>query len=332
MKAEKKIKFTEENLQAIASKLRRIDKWINYIELAKKNQPRIFLLIALISVPLFLISFLPFIPIDSQQLANSYVIFWFLMAGIGFILINLHDHLLQVRADTYAEFVLVSLNSEGSESQSYVPKFCLYLRPFSSTGKFAMRKSYHRPWLALGGAGVQGLRGRHRGLEFETWLEKTIGEEYPLISLGEPLEHHGAGRVSVDDWEQAVIKLMKATKIIFLVPWISPGTRWEISEILSNESLTKKTIFIFPPEKIKDVHNNFGFLPVYEEITSIFYSLNKSIPEYSEKGACFSFKKDKSVRETAQITMRFMFGYHIDDILNRKKKNEIEKGSGVRPA
>ncbi len=120
--------------------------------------------------------------------------------------------------------------------------FCLYLRPFASTD--ALETYIAQPIL---GGGRSGMVATER-LEFETQLERAARSIGPLVALGQPLEHEGAGRIRVrdDEWQDAIHVLMDAARLIVLLPAAQPGTLWEVRELLARGHIGK-TVIIDPP-------------------------------------------------------------------------------------
>ncbi len=107
-----------------------------------------------------------------------------------------------------------------------VEGFCLYLRTFGVTGK-----------LIVG------------GVDIETVVASALTQYVPVIALGSPGEHFGAGRVETRDeeWKTDIVKLMRRSKLIMVIPSHRPGTLWEMSK-LKQASWLEKTVFVMPPE------------------------------------------------------------------------------------
>jgi hypothetical protein len=116
----------------------------------------------------------------------------------------------------------------GAEAEAY----SLYLRPFAVTGVLEVDVSDR--W--------------DEKVELESVLAEALWPLGPVVALGQPGEHLGAGRIAVDEeeWRQAVEKLMRQAQRILLIPSNRPGTLWEIQRILDLELLSR-TIFVMPP-------------------------------------------------------------------------------------
>lgn len=127
------------------------------------------------------------------------------------------------------------------------PRFTLYLRPFASTDAFSKTQVQLMP---------SGLRAGSRGVllpperfELEAQLARAVEPIGPLVALGAPLEHFGAGRVQVgdDEWQEAVAQLLLAAELIVLLPSSRKGTLWEISKILTAD-VVARTVVVDPPD------------------------------------------------------------------------------------
>ncbi|WP_257081593.1 hypothetical protein [Methyloversatilis sp. XJ19-49] len=81
-------------------------------------------------------------------------------------------------------------------------------------------------------------------------LASTLGTRGILVSVGDRLDTHLGGggmiRVPDDEWQSKVADLMARATNIFVMPWPTPGTLWEVKEIL-DRGLLAKTIFLMPP-------------------------------------------------------------------------------------
>ncbi len=118
------------------------------------------------------------------------------------------------------------------------PRFSLYLRTFGVTGNLPLEQSSEAERLLFG----------QPHLDFERLLAHAAESDAPLVALGKPEEHVGAGRILTDDatWEQKILRLAEHAVNIFVIPSSRPGTAWEIDMIVCN-GLWSKTVFLMPP-------------------------------------------------------------------------------------
>jgi hypothetical protein len=148
--------------------------------------------------------------------------------------------------DLFAADVMASLrNGEPT------PVYTLYLRPFLTTGEFRQTSTLE----ILKRANING-GGFEDPLAFASELEAVVAaaveDSAPLIGLGNPFEHAGAGRIRVadDEWQAAVALLATHARLIVLSPSVRPGTRWEVSHVLERQLLPRTVVVNLPTKKI----------------------------------------------------------------------------------
>lgn len=147
----------------------------------------------------------------------------------------------QRRRDRRAAMLLARLlDAPGSDP---IPPYVIYLRPFSTTGRLAVTNPRTR-WLPL----LPSYYAHEATLEFETILSEALPDQLPLVALGRPGEHVGAGRVAVtdDDWKAMFQRLIKDARWIVMIPSGQGETRWELQQLVAQDYL-HKTIFLMPP-------------------------------------------------------------------------------------
>lgn len=128
------------------------------------------------------------------------------------------------------------------EREGYEVDLSLYLRPFQTTGAHR----YVNPWFR--GFLMPHMLEEPYFLDLEHLLARALVPAAPLIALGRPGEHEGAGRVltTEEDWREAVRRLLRCCGLIVVVPSAKEGTQWEIGEIIANGHI-EKAVFIMPP-------------------------------------------------------------------------------------
>jgi hypothetical protein len=166
------------------------------------------------------------------------ILFFAVWIAAGFIV----DHVGKINRDKAAQQILDRI--ERAEEAAFV----LYLRPFATTG--AITASFND---------VEGTT------EFEAFMRRTVDKSAPLVALGLPSDtKEGAGRIRVEDadWQRIAMKLMLAAKAIIVLPGPQEGTIWEIDNILANDDLRAKSVFVRPPSAGDDYYFGWNVLQV----------------------------------------------------------------------
>lgn len=190
------------------------------------------------------------------------------------VLASLGDLLGQRARDIHAQRVFEAVSAGRTP-----PPYTLYLRPFASTGAFSQTE------LSLAG-GAPGAFGAE--VELEAQMERAVRPLGPLIALGQPLEHIGAGRVLVGDdaWQAAVGQLMQNARLIVMLPSSRPGTLREIEMILDT-GLIERTVLIDPPNIARAVQ--FNHAGEWARVREVFASRNYDVPRDSRAGLLLFF-------------------------------------------
>ncbi|TVT76290.1 MAG: hypothetical protein FHP92_09730 [Denitromonas halophila] len=146
----------------------------------------------------------------------------------------------QRRRDRRAEAVLLQLLSGVDD---VAPRFAVYLRPFSVTGRLTVT---NRRWRGL--PLMPAYFAHEAEMEFERVLAAALSPDLPLIALGRPGEAIGAGRIAVTDaaWKTMFQQLIKHARWIVMIPSDQGETRWEVQQLVAQQRLGK-TVFVMPP-------------------------------------------------------------------------------------
>ena len=178
-----------------------------------------------------------------------------------------------------------------------IPVFFLYLRSFSSTGKLHVKS--HGGWFSLPTPRLF-LEGEFTDLEVA--LGRALEPAGPLIALGLPGEHVGAGRIKSEEegWKDDVRLLAKKAQAIFVVPSDHPGTIWEIEWLKSKRQL-KKTIFIMPPKSRGSPRSDFDIRTEWQKAAESLQSLGIAVPEYDKKGMVLTVGGDGGVASARRL-------------------------------
>ncbi|MGA2405868.1 MAG: hypothetical protein ABSF81_03840 [Bacteroidales bacterium] len=131
--------------------------------------------------------------------------------------------------------------------------FFLYLRPFNSTGRLPITVRVNKVYTKFPGSSPK-TYGEIEDLDLEQELTRALEPCAPLVALGKPGEHIGAGLIKTDDqsWQSLFLDLSSRATAIFIVPGTTEGTRWELDSLAKDEALRKKTILIIPPQMLNE--------------------------------------------------------------------------------
>ena len=128
-------------------------------------------------------------------------------------------------------------------------RFFLYLRPFSTDGSFEFDQPGKSMWQNMKDAHNPYAGMRDLDYVFENTLRQALKSCGPTLGLGRPSGIVGIGHVETSDrdWQNMASLLMSNAEIIWCIPGPQEGTFWEITKILDDPALLKKTIFVVPP-------------------------------------------------------------------------------------
>ena len=199
------------------------------------------------------------------------------------------------------------------------PRYSLYLRTFGVTGA-----------LPTGQQPLETVSPLLRGpvLDFETLLAEAVEPFAPLVGLGQPGEHLGAGRIRTDDtaWQDFVLRLANRAEMILVIPSGRPGTAWEL-KTLAGGDLWKKAVYLMPP----------GLAGIYPETWNAdrarLAADGVSVPEYSPWGMAFALDSNGAeccrvnfVRESTAMTAAT-----LRDSIERVRGELQTRAGGERP-
>jgi hypothetical protein len=183
--------------------------------------------------------------------------------------------------DIDAQALLAALRSGEA-----VAPFTLYLRPFASTGEIDEEEL--APLLV--GSRTPGLGMISARYELEHQIERATRKVGPLVALGQPLEHIGAGRIAVDDktWQEAVRLLTRAAALIIMLPSSRAGTQWEIAHILDGDMM-RRTVIIDPPNMPPRAGRRFNQAAEWGQVRAVFAQHGYDMPADSKIGRMLFF-------------------------------------------
>ena len=204
----------------------------------------------------------------------------------------------QRRRDMVAARIWDAL-SQGDKPQDFV----LYLRPFISTNQITETKHEIVMVRATQGAPTFFAPVADR-MEFEEEIEQAMRPIGPLVALGRPLEHMGAGRIRVSDdiWQEAIGKLMDEAALIVLLPSPRPGTSWEVERVLSSGALAR-TILIDPPNEKGSDDSEYDPVKEWAGVRSSFEAHGYKLPHDDADGLLIHFGEAKEPQRIERISL-----------------------------
>lgn len=166
------------------------------------------------------------------------------------------------------------------------PHYTVYLRPFASTGEIS-DVSITSPL-----AGALGLSLGGEELELEGQMERAVRPLGPLIALGQPLEHIGAGRIFVgeDEWREAIKLLLSKARLIIMLPSARHGTLEEI-EMIIDTGLIDRAVMIDPPNV--NSSKKFNQPEEWTKVRDAFAKRGFTVPEDSHTGLLLFFGEQR---------------------------------------
>jgi signal peptidase I len=189
-----------------------------------------------------------------------------------------------------------ALNAQASRILEVGGPFFLYLRPFTTDGRFQV--------------GCLLPSRAHRMLMDPRWdiemaVSIALGRSLPLVCIGEQERASGAARLrsTDDDWRGLVTRLAEGASAIVMTPGTSPGTVWEMREILSRPAWCEKTLFLMPPYDPGGLGRLLALLraPVIERwwqgIRDALLPQGIQLPPYDWQGGLFRLWPDGTLRD-----------------------------------
>ncbi len=169
--------------------------------------------------------------------------------------------------------------TDGSKSGK-ASAYALFLRPFSTTSRLTIANPSRR-WLPL----LPGYFSHESTLEFETLLSEALAPDLPLIALGRPGEHIGAGRIETpdDEWRRIFERLVEHATWVVMIPYDQGETRWEVDWLTSRGYLAK-VVWMMPP-KLKS--SRIDMQSYWDQVRQGLRSSGLGLPVYTPAGQFF---------------------------------------------
>jgi len=187
--------------------------------------------------------------------------------------------LVQQDRDRSAGEISQFLNAEAYVNKDLPSEFGLYLRAFMTTDKLHLN-----------------------GIDLETILAYSIAPTLPLLALGKPGEHIGAGRIQTtnEHWQEEILRLMDAARLILIIPSHRTGTLWEI-DTLCKLGYFKKTIFIMPPEL---TFHDGKYSKDWEKTVTAAQEVSVEFPSHIAEGVFFRLGENGDFEDFAPLVSK----------------------------
>ncbi|MEO0601927.1 MAG: hypothetical protein AAF211_10860 [Myxococcota bacterium] len=165
--------------------------------------------------------------------------------------------------------------------------YALYLRSFATTGRLVGDAPAD-----FVQAGFDARSGADRTLDLETLFATVLEPEAPLVALGTPGEHEGAGRVATSDegWKEAFRRLAGSALLLVVVPTPGQSIEWEVSWVRQHGHLAK-CLFVMPPGT-PSLSTRFDWKPAWNAMREDLKPHGIELPEHDHEGAMFFLGPD----------------------------------------
>lgn len=190
----------------------------------------------------------------------------------------------QVRVDRVATTIGQLPESNEVGDSLLQARFGLYLRPFVTTNAIPL--------------------GR---IDLETILAYSFAPIMPIVALGQPGEHIGAGRIQTTDdrWQHEISRMLDRAALILCIPSARPGTLWELEQ-LKARALLGKTVFIMPRNFMLDANSYQTFDWLYfsdewGEAVRAAAGIGLCLPRFFRKGLLFKLRTDGRLASHAPL-------------------------------
>lgn len=219
----------------------------------------------------------------------------------------------QSERDEEASELLRAIEQDGA-----CPNFSLYLRSFIVTGKMPTLYQEH------------GSTWYHDDQsDLETLLAEAVEPIAPLVALGKPGEHFGAGRIQTTDadWRRLVELLASKSRWVFLIPSATEGVLWEVNWLRAHK-LLPKTIFLVGDVKKATASASASLLD-WATVRKEFAAKGMELPGF------FTLRKDGTRVELADlrgVPGAFLFALREDGTTRYKGGTKAKSPSDLREA
>lgn len=195
----------------------------------------------------------------------------------------------------------------------------LYLRPFELTDQM----HFKNPQPA--GMMTPEYYSQDATLDLETLLAEELMMSTPLVALGEPGEHVGAGRLfsCEEDWRQSVQTMAHAVNRILILPSANAGTQWEL-QWLRNANLFGKCYFLMPPDP--DNYDS-DMAKYWSDTAKQLKEIGIDLPNYNPQGQIYTVDQHGHFDEGRSINLLVEGSFY--DAINsldsaRKERTQVD--------
>ena len=178
--------------------------------------------------------------------------------------------------------IQVNLNTRAALLLENDREYFLYLRSFVTSKRLLVRNR-------LPGLLDRLLVGSFWDLEFA--LAYAFESVCPLVAIGLAGGGVGASKLSVPDhrWKEVFTETAQKARLIFIVPFATTGTLYEIMALAGDAALLRKTVWVMPPSYfglrwsiLFSVHGRR-----WEKVRKTLAASGIALPRYSRRGGLF---------------------------------------------
>ncbi len=171
----------------------------------------------------------------------------------------------------------------------------LYLRPFELTNRLIFSNPHMAPMM------TPAYYSEQQTLDLETMVAEELMGSMPLIALGEPGEHIGAGRLlsTEEDWQQSIKTMAMAARRILILPSTNAGSKWELQWLLKAGQLGK-CYFLMPPQPDQA---DTDMQQYWSNTTQRLKEIGIELPPYRAEGQIYTVDNQGHVTDSHHINL-----------------------------
>jgi signal peptidase I len=204
----------------------------------------------------------------------------FLIGLVVFLAYRLHRFRVQAQLNASA-LALVAPNRD----------FVLYLRPFFTSGRLMVRNN-------LPSVLDRFLVGKYWDAELA--LSFAFEESAPLVAIGSKRRSYGAAKLVASDvqWTSLFRHLAERAKLIWIVPFPTPGTLVEMQYLAAEPKLRDKLVVMMPPSYFMSLRSllrtAFGrsYGRRWHNAQTTLRQSQICLPDYDRRGGFFLLQAD----------------------------------------
>jgi tetratricopeptide (TPR) repeat protein len=159
-----------------------------------------------------------------------------------------------------------------------------YLRPLLNAAGLRL------PNQCIANAFTVGYRVEPDNITLEALLYRALAVELNSLSLGGRPDGYGSTRMIIaaggTNWRSTLKELEERSDLIFMVPHLSEGVRWELELLIKRRALGK-TLFVMPP-----LATDIDVAKLWAEAALMMGEYDLRVPPYQPDGSIFSFGPD----------------------------------------